>query len=213
MVTAGARVKVEDAEIRRAFRRAIDAGADPRALLDDVGAYAVASTQRRFEAEAGPGGVKWAPFARSTLRRMSPRRRASPRLLRDTVRLYSSLVHQVLGDTLLVGTNLEYAAIHQFGGEVKQPARTQTATFRLAQQGAGRKFDEDGNVVRYGSRLRFAKASTRAKSRQEKTFDVGARTISIPARPYLGLDDADRAEILSIAEDHYAQAVGAEARP
>lgn len=212
MAAEGARIRVEDAELKAAFAQAIDAGADPRAMLSDIGAYLVTSSQRRFELETGPGGVKWAPFARSTLRRM-PKRRQPPRLLRDKIRLFQSLIYLVEGATLLQGTNLEYAAIHQFGGEVKQAARTQTATFRLAKEGAGRKLDKDGNVIRVGSRLRFAKASTRAKTAHQKSFEVGARSFNVPARPYLGIDAADRAEILAIATDHYGRATGAEARP
>jgi phage gpG-like protein len=217
MAAAGIRVKVDDAALRAALAKAIAAGADPTAMLESIGDYLVSSTKWRFEAEAGPGDVKWAPFARSTLRSMDPRRKP-PKLLRKTVgkdklRLYQSIVYQVLGSTVLEGTNVKYAALHQFGGEVKQDARRQTATFRLAAEGAGRKFDKDGNVVRVGSRLRFAKASTRAKSRHEKTFDIGARSFRVPARPFLGIDAQDEAEILAIAEDHYARATGAEAQP
>ncbi|PZU43930.1 MAG: phage virion morphogenesis protein [Microbacterium sp.] len=212
MATEGARVRVDDAEFRKLFDRAASEGVDMRALFEDVGAYVVMSTQRRFEAEAGPGAKKWAPFAKSTLRRMSPKRKP-PKLLRDRNRLYSSIVAQATGDKALVGTNLAYAALHQFGGDVTQPPRTQTVAFRFAKEGAGRKFDKDGNVVRVGSKLRFAKASTRAKSAWRKDVEYGARTFTVPARPYLGIDEADKWEILAIVAEHAKRAIGAEGAP
>lgn len=212
MATEGARVRVDDTEFRKLFDKAAADGVDMRALFEDIGAHVVMSTQRRFEAEAGPGAKKWAPFAKSTLRNM-PASRKPPKLLRDRNRLYSSIVSQAFGDKALVGTNLAYAALHQFGGEVTQPARTQTVTFRMAKEGAGRKFDKDGNVIRYGSRLRFAKASTRAKSARREEIGYGARTFTVPARPYLGIDEADKWEILAIVADHTRRATGAEGRP
>ncbi|RXF75078.1 phage virion morphogenesis protein [Hansschlegelia zhihuaiae] len=209
MAAEGARVTIDDRAIRAAINDAVGSGAQERAMYEDIGAYMVTATQRRFEAETGPGGQKWAPFAKSTLQRMPPKRRP-PRLLRDRNRLYSSIVSQAFGGGVRVGTNLAYAAIHQFGGEVKQEAREQTAVMRLVKDGAGRKVDKDGAIIRYGSRHRFAKASTRVKSRREVTFEVGARTITIPARPYLGVDPTDEAEILAIVADHKARAIGAQ---
>ncbi|HSI41767.1 MAG TPA: phage virion morphogenesis protein [Xanthobacteraceae bacterium] len=210
MATEGIRIVVDDAEVQAGLSRLAAAGGALAPAMADIGSAMLASTQRRFEAEAGLGGVKWQPFAPSTLKRMSAKRRARPLLLRDKVSpgLYSSLTTQSDEHQVQVGTNLRYAAIHQFGGEVKLPERQQTSSFRYAAQGAGR--TKDGRRV--GSRLRFAKASSRAKSRHERTFTVGAHSVTIPARPYLGIDDQDRAEIAAILEQHLRAATDAEGR-
>lgn len=207
----GIRIAVDDAEISAALAKLAAAGGDLGAVMADISSAMLTSTQRRFEAQAGPGDVKWTPFAKSTLARMKPSRRARPFLLRDKVSpgLYSSITAHSDERSAEVGTNLRYAAIHQLGGEVKIPEREQTATFRYASEGAGK--TKDGRRV--GSRLRFAKASTRAKSRHERSFRVGAHSIRIPARPYLGIDDADRAEILDIVADHYRARFGLEGQP
>lgn len=204
---SGARVEIDDAEIRSAIHGAALAGASERALLQDIGGYLVTSTQRRFETKRGPDGTQWAPFSPKTLKRM-PRRRRPPQLLRDTNRLHRSITSVVEGAELLVGTNVVYAGIHQFGGDVEHAERTQTATFKTVNAGAGRKII-DGELVTYGSRLRFARASDRAKRKEQKTFTVPARTTSIPARPSLGISATDRIEIAAIVEDHLRRATGA----
>ena len=202
-------IEVDDAPIRAALNAFAERGGDLSAVMADLGAAMLTSTQQRFEAQAAPGGEKWAPFAPSTLKRMPLRRRANPFLLRDKANLYSS-IHADTGDAFAeVGSNLAYAAIHQFGGTVKIPEREQTATFIIVPKGAAT--TKDGRRV--GSRLRFAKASTRSKTRHERTFKAGGHSVTIPARPYLGIDDADRTEILAIIEDHFRGLPGVEAAP
>jgi phage gpG-like protein len=57
--------------------------------------------------------------------------------------------------------------------------------------------------------LRFASARSRAASLHQKTFDVSGHTVSIPARPYLGFDDADKAEVLAILGDYLSDGAAA----
>lgn len=158
-----------------------------------VGGAMLLSTQRRFEMERGPGGVQWPALAKSTIER-NPKRAPPAKILRDSVRLYKSLTMDADGESAQVGTNVVYAAIHQFGGSIKRKAATRTANFRLALRGAG--LTKDGRRV--GSKLRFAKAKSRAKSAHLKTFNVPEFSIRMPARPYLGFDAADEAAFLEI---------------
>lgn len=208
MAGASVRIEVDDADIAAGLRRLVEAGADLRPAMSEIADALLFSTQRRFETQSGPDGQRWSPFARSTLRRM-PARRMPPQLLRDTARLYGSLTVAADDRSAEVGTNVVYAAIHQFGGEIPMPEREGSATFRLATQGAGQ--TKDGRRV--GSRLRFAKASSRAKSKHTRSFVVPAYMLRIPARPYLGVSEADKAEILAILADHLAQHGGAEGAP
>lgn len=200
-------ITVDDREIAAGLQQLVDAGANLTPAMEAIGAALLFTTQRRFEAKAGPDGQAWAPFAPSTLKRM-PERRKPPQLLRDSSRLYQSLTYQAGADTAEVGTNVVYAAIHQFGGDIVMPEREGSATFVTVREGAGK--TKDGRRV--GSKLRFARASTRAKSRETKSFTVPTHTVSIPERPYLGISPADKAEILAILSDHLAAAVG-EVRP
>lgn len=73
----------------------------------------------------------------------------------------------------VVGSNLAYARIHELGGTIQQAARSQLPLAKGALTRAGKKFK---GVKLFGSRGR--------QDLGARTF--GARTISIPARPYLG---------------------------
>jgi phage virion morphogenesis protein len=201
---AGVRIEVDDERVLTALKGVRDAGLDLRPILQDVALALVTSTQQRFEAETSPSGTRWPRHAKSTLAGMPAARRADPKLLRDRNRLYSSISFEINGNTVLVGTNVKYGRIHQFGGTVKIPERQQTATFRQAKVGAATKADG----TRVGSRWRFAKARSKAKSNVTRTFIVPEHTVTVPARPYLGFDARDRETILAIVEDHLLAAMG-----
>ncbi|RLL16335.1 phage virion morphogenesis protein, partial [Acinetobacter chengduensis] len=84
-----------------------------------------------------------------------------------------------------VGTDVEYGAIHHFGGEIKHEARQSTVYFRQNQ-----KTGVVGN--------RFVR-QTRSNFAQDVT--VGAYTVKIPARAWLGLTSDDEHDLLNIIED------------
>lgn len=198
---AGASIIVDDRELSERLARLAAASADLTPLTADIAGIVLGSTQRRFETEMGPDGARWKPFAPSTLKRMSARRRADPKLLRDRNRLYSSLTAFSDATSAEVGTNVIYAALQQFGGEVTIPERQQESTFVNVKTGAGRKADGS----RFGSTLRFARASTRARSKHTRSYTVPEHQITVPARAYLGIDETDRADILAAIEDHFGE--------
>ena len=86
----------------------------------------------------------------------------------------------------MVGTNVVYAAIHQFGGKIKKQARSQTLAFRAR----GAKFASRKSTRRRKGTVRVAFAS------------IGAHVAVMPARPFLGIDAADRTMILRIAREY-----------
>jgi len=79
-------------------------------LMDAVGLYLVGATIENFEQESAPGGAPWKPSWRA--------RRDGGQTLSLTGRLKSSITHQASANDAIVGTNVIYAAIHQFGGVI-----------------------------------------------------------------------------------------------
>jgi len=146
-------------------------------------------TEEAFAQQAQPGGAAWAPHAASTRRK----RGAGARILQDTGRLAGS-VHGTHGpDFAQLGVAAVYAAIHQFGGNIEMPARSQQAYFRQAKNGAV------GN--------RFVK---RSKSNFAQSVTIGAHQIPIPARPYMPITGPGGAltqpahdGVLKILERHF----------
>lgn len=151
---------------------------EPRDLLAQLGEYLLGSTKDRFKAQTDPQGQHW--------RALSPRYLAAKKRNRDKILTASGLLRdqmafQIEADAVLVGSNLKYAGIHQFGGTFEIPPRSQHV-FRKANSRSGR------------VRRLFAKKDAEGSVAQRVTLP--AVKISIPARPYLGMSAADRSEVV-----------------
>ncbi len=101
---------------------------DLRPALREVELLLVSDVRRNFDEQHGPGGLVWAPFARTPSRK---RGGATAKLLRDTGLLMASYTPGASGNverveplSLVWGSNLDRAAWHQFG-TATIPARPQ----------------------------------------------------------------------------------------
>jgi phage virion morphogenesis protein len=145
------RIDVEDREVRAALGRLVRAGEDMSEAMDAIGSGLEANVIDRFETGRGPGGRPWKPSIRARL--------AGGQTLVDSGRLRGSITYRAGPRHVEVGTNVLYAAIHQFGGTIRAKA---------------------------GGRLRFKIPGVGFRSPRE---------VTIPPRPFLGIDDADRAVV------------------
>lgn len=176
-----------------ALARLDQLGRSPRRLWQAVGAYGEASTRLRFRNQVGPDGTPWKPSKRV--------RKGGGKTLVLSARLLRSFSHQVRADGVSWGTNVVYARIHQEGGEIQRAAYSSWARLRT---------DASGTLLRQKSADNlavFAKATHKRVRVQRYTVD--AHTIKMPARPFLGVNAADAAEIMRLATD----VVGEAARP
>ena len=94
-------------------------------MLAEVGNITQNESELSFEREKSPFNEKWKPLSKKTLAK-----KKSSKILTESARLSHSISYQVQAPkSVLVGTNIQYAAIHQFGGKagrnksVKIPAR------------------------------------------------------------------------------------------
>lgn len=155
----------------------------PDALMAEFAAAMLFSTQRRFERETGPDGVKWKSLARRTaMRKVRGRRRGSANILRVTTQLYSSLVAASDATSAEVGSNAVHARIHQLGGEITHYARSQRASFK-----------------RIRGQHRFVRPGT--KGAKDRNITIGEHSIPIPPRPYLGFSEQDRGTLAAIGRE------------
>ena len=69
-------------------------------------------TEESFDKQASPFGEKWKPNAPKTLQK-----KRGNKILIQSGLLSQSFTQKVTGTSAQVGTNKEYAAIHQFGGK------------------------------------------------------------------------------------------------
>lgn len=109
---SGAAVRVEWQGLdtaRRVLSGLAIAGRNLFPLMDEIGGALETSTRVRFEAGDGPDGRPWAPVQRG----------GQP--LVDTGRLLASITSNADRTSVEVGSNLIYAATHQFGRDAIPP--------------------------------------------------------------------------------------------
>ena len=126
---AGARFSVsfDDKTARAGLQGLLDAVDDPAPLLAELGEYLLGSTRARFSSQTAPDGEGWAQLQPWYLRE---KKRNKGRKLTLDGYLRGRLVSQVVGGrSVEVGSNLVYAAVHQFGATIR-PRAAKVLMFR-----------------------------------------------------------------------------------
>jgi len=99
-------------------------------VMRRIAAVMADQTANNFAHESGPLG-KW-----PAIKPPKNKRRTSPKILRDTGRLSSSITTRHDRRSATIGTNVIYAAIHQLGGEIamqcSQPIKTKSYPFLVS---------------------------------------------------------------------------------
>ena len=169
------KIELQTAELDRALTRLAASINDMTPIMRAIGGELEAATERSFDDEGARIGARWKPSRRALEQK--------GQTLRDTGRLIDSIsaggaghVSEVTPQSVFVGTNVEYAAIHQFGGEIKQAAQSRKQAFRIDKR---------------TKQKRFAKRGTGT----DQWTSRGAYTITITPRPYFGLNAQDEQDI------------------
>jgi phage virion morphogenesis protein len=197
---SGFSVTVDDASFKGALNDLSGRLKSLREPMASIGQAIVTASDLSFRAQKDPWGVAWAKLRASTLRqrRKGKRKGRSDQILRDTGRLQNSISYRANRDSVTVGTNVVYAAIHQFGGTIQHPGGKRTLYFKTNKAGT-----EVGN--------RFVK---RGQSNFAQDADVGPYSIRIPTRAFLPIRPGGQVDLpkgllddlLDIARDHLAEA-------
>lgn len=173
-----ARIEFEDREIRARLEQAVRAGENMVPLMDAIGSWLQDSAKRRIEeTKTAPDGTAWEKSFREVnagarhpdADEDAPVQRAGKTMYLSGA-LAKSLTHCARRDSVDIGTNLIYAAVHQFGAMIT-PVNATALAFFLA----------DGRRVVTGS-------------------------VTIPARPYLGISADDEEQIAEFVPIHFGMA-------
>lgn len=113
-----ARIRI-DAKLEAVERALRDVGKPERitAALNALGRVLVTRIQLTFRRSTAPNGTRWAPLK---LRQGQP--------LVDSGRLRASITSKVQDREVVVGTNVQYARVHQFGATIR-PKRAKLLRF------------------------------------------------------------------------------------
>ncbi len=162
----GAKITIESKPAIDAVARIIAAAGNSGAVLKNIGEQLRESAIERIKNEVTPEGTPFAP-----LNPLYAQTKRGPGILRGQSGSLAQIVYQLAGDDEVeVGSNMVYAAIHQFGGTIKP------------KNGAALVFSMGGRTIH-------------------------AKSVAVPARPFLGISKQDEAEILAIVEDFFAEAL------
>ena len=148
-------ISVDDKEVSQALHALKEKVIDLRPVLETIGELLTESTQDRLNSgkNVDPTGKPWVTLQPWY---QEQKKRNQGKILSLNGHLTDSINHDVInGNTVVVGTNKEYAAIHQFGGVIRPKAA--------------------------------------------KALNVGGRAVkkvTIPARPFLGISNQDKENIL-----------------
>ena len=150
--------------------------ANTATMLRIIGELMRASIARTFREEGSPAGA-WPQLAESTLEKKQYV--ADHKLLIMSGRLYSSIGYVVQDNTLTIGTNVVYAAVHQYGSK-----------------------DRLGGSI--GSQARIAGREVIVKKHLSRRFTGIAHMVpeherfqNIPSRPYLVFRPEDPQRIVN----------------
>lgn len=145
---------------------------DTEPLMASLAAVMHGAVMDNFKNESG-GGTPWPALAKSTQKRRAQKKgagKAAGPMLEFDGTLKRRIYADSDDDAAMVAVNLSYAAIHHFGGTIKQSARPAQA-FLSTNSGKG-------------------KFTTAKKAKRTVNYTAAARTIKIPARPYMVLNAA-----------------------
>lgn len=161
-----ARITIDDKQVLAMLER-LRALSDGRAqpVMQDIARYMKTSTQLRFRTQRAPDGRSWWPSARAKAQ--------GGQTLRDSNRLFRSITWRAGPNFAEAGTNVVYAAAHNFGIR---------------------------KVVSIKAHRRMTKGRNRAGGVSVKSSPVKshARLMFLPQRQFAGFSQADRTEILRI---------------
>lgn len=99
--------KIDDSKAVAKLQLVQSAAANPRPVYETIGRVLVNRIRLCFKLGVDPWGKPWAPLK---FRKGQP--------LRDTGRLNRSIVSRIDGSGVTVGTNVQYAPVHQFGATI-----------------------------------------------------------------------------------------------
>jgi len=109
----GVSVNIDFAELQELAADFKKRGGNLEGVTEVIAADLAAAVEENFERERGHEQGKWPALAKSTLKKMSPRRRASSfKILRDTGALAGSITPYSDGLVAEAYTNVPYAKYH-----------------------------------------------------------------------------------------------------
>lgn len=192
-------IQVDDSRVVIALGKFRLSLAQNQQLMEQIGASQLVSVRRTFRDEGVPAH-SWVPLAPSTIRSLGDKA-VGHKLLVRSGRLLNSINAQAQPGKVVIGTNLVYAAVHQFGSRDRRTAigpRTQAESGTTVGVKEHSYFRMQGELG--AGKLPHAGRRKIQGPRNGRRVNVSAhrRQQNIPPRPYLVFRAEDPARIRGI---------------
>lgn len=195
-----ASVRITDSGVRAALDRlrlGLPLGGSMLPAMQGMGRVLKTGTQLRFRSTRGPDGQAWEKSFRA--------RTEGGQTLSLSRRLRNSVMFDATNTSVAVGTNVQYAVIHQFGGTIRaKNGAFLSIPVTPAARAAGSPRNMAGLHVAQTLKGQFILVNDKGVTQY-----LLRRQVTIPARPFLGASAADIVELLGVAERFYQARWGA----
>lgn len=191
-------LKLLDRELQAGLERlrlGLPLGGDTTPAMRSLGRILKTGAQMRFREGKAPSGQPWQQSWRA--------KEEGGQTLRDTSRLQRSIAVEATHDKVSIGTNVEYARIHQLGGIIRaRNAKFLAVPITKHARAAGSPRNLNGLALAQSLRgqMMLVEAQTGL------THYLLKKQVKLPARPYLGASDTERVAMLQSMADFLERA-------
>ena len=120
-------IKIDNKDVERKLLELAQKGENLRPLMKNIAGIFASATEENFKNEGRPD--KWTELSEATKKQRTKQKKWPGQILQVSGQLASSISTQYDDESAVIGSNLDYAAIHQLGGQagknkkVEIPAR------------------------------------------------------------------------------------------
>ena len=120
-------IKIDNKDVDRKLLELAQKSENLRPLMKNLAGIFASATEDNFKNEGRPD--KWTELSEATKKQRTKKKKWPGQILQVSGQLASSISTQYDDESAIIGSNLDYAAIHQLGGDagrgkkVKIPAR------------------------------------------------------------------------------------------
>ena len=108
-------IKIDNKDVERKLLELAQKGENLRPLMKNIAGIFASATEENFKNEGRPD--KWTELSEITKKQRTKQKKWPGQILQVSGQLASSISTQYDDDSAIIGSNLDYAAIHQLGGQ------------------------------------------------------------------------------------------------
>lgn len=175
-------IDIKNEKINNALKKLYGKTTNLRPVMRAIAEKIMDFTKENFRTEGSRLGEPWQQLSPAT-KKWRQEKGYDGKMLQVQRKLYNSISAYADNDSAVVGTNLAYAKVHQLGfdGDVSVKAHARKVASKDTYRGKKRK-------TKTSSGIGYVKAHT--------------RNMSVPARPFLGLNDGDKDAIVGLIRSY-----------